>query len=215
MENKFTSDPINHYAEIYSSSESAVLEALNHETHASVHGAQMLSGHLQGQLLKMISYMVRPGLILELGTYTGYSAICMAYGLMDGGLLHTIDIDDKLQEMRDRYWKEAGLSTVIKQHIGEAASVIPEIEGEFDLVFIDADKKNYGLYFDLVIDRLSSRGCIIADNVLFHGEVIWPADQQGKNARHIHEFNQKIAADERVEQVILPIRDGLSVIRKK
>jgi len=215
MENKFTSDPISHYAEIYSTPESPVLEALNHETQASVHGAQMLSGHLQGQLLKMVSSMIRPRLILELGTYTGYSAICMAYGLAEGGLLHTVDVDDKLQEMRNRYWEQAGMSAVIRQHIGTAASVIPEIEGEFDLIFIDADKKNYGLYFDLVIDRLSSRGCIIADNVLFHGEVVWPADQQGKNAAYIHEFNQKIAADERVEQVILPIRDGLSVIRKK
>lgn len=215
MENKFTSDPINHYAEIYSSPESPALEALNHETNASIHGAQMISGHLQGQLLKMISHMIRPGLILELGTYTGYSAICMAGGLSEGGLLHTIDVDDKLQEIRDRYWEQSGLNQVIRQHIGDAASVIPAIEGTFDLVFIDADKRNYGLYFDLVIDRLSSNGYIIADNVLFHGEVIWPADQQGKNARYIHEFNQKIAADERVEQVILPVRDGLSLIRKK
>jgi len=215
MEHKITSDPINHYAEIYSSPETAVLEALNHETHASVHGAQMLSGHLQGQFLSMISHMIRPGLILELGTYTGYSAICLAAGLKGDGVLHTVDVDDKLQEMRDRYWSQAGLSAKIKQHIGDAASVIPVIEGTFDLVFIDADKKNYGLYFDLVIDRLSPHGCIVADNVLFHGEVILPPEQQSKNAACIHEFNKKIAADDRVEQVVLPVRDGVSIIRKK
>ncbi len=215
MENRFTSDPINHYAEIYTTPESPALESLNLETNASVRGAQMLSGHLQGALLRMLSYMAKPKLILELGTYTGYSAICLAEGLTADGHLHTIDIDDKLQELRERYWQQALVSTKITQHIGEAAAVIPAIEGYFDLVFIDADKKNYSLYFDMVIDRMAAGGIIVADNVLFHGEVILPEGQMGKAAAAIHEFNQKIAADNRVEQVVLPIRDGLTIIRKK
>ena len=215
MENRFTSDPINHYAEIYTTPESPALESLNLETNASVRGAQMLSGHLQGALLRMLSYMAKPKLILELGTYTGYSAICLAEGLAADGHLHTIDIDDKLQELRERYWNQTLVSKKITQHIGEAAAVIPTIEGYFDLVFIDADKKNYSLYFDMVIDRMAAGGIIVADNVLFHGEVILPEGQMGKSAAAIHEFNQKIAADNRVEQVVLPIRDGLTIIRKK
>jgi len=210
-----TSDPINHYAELYTTSEDAVLASLNLETNANVHGAQMLSGHLQGTLLQLISQIIRPKQILELGTYTGYSAICLAKGLQAGGILHTIDIDHSLQEMRNQYWKAAQLDHCIRQHIGEAAQVINNINGNFDLVFIDADKKNYGLYFDLVIDRMQSGGIILADNVLFHSEVIWPVDQQGKNAQAIHAFNRKVAADDRVEQVILPIRDGIALIRKR
>lgn len=210
-----TSDPVNHYAEIYTTPEEDVLASLNLETNANVHGAQMLSGHLQGALLQLISKIIRPKQILELGTYTGYSAICLAKGLQPGGMLHTVDIDDSLQEMRNKYWEEAQLSNCIQQHIGEAAYMVNNINGNFDLVFIDADKKNYGLYFDLVIERMASGAIIIADNVLFHSEVILPVEQQGKNAKAIHEFNQKIAADERVEQVILPVRDGISLIRKR
>jgi caffeoyl-CoA O-methyltransferase len=209
------SDTLINYAELYTTPESEVLAALNRETQASVRGAQMLSGHLQGALLSMLSYILKPTQILELGTYTGYSAICLAKGLQPGGLLHTIDIDDTLRDIRERHWIEAKLENCIKQHIGEAAHVIPNIDGQFDLVFIDADKKNYNLYFDLVIDRMATGGLIVVDNVLFHGEVIWPENQMGKTATVIHAFNQKIAADPRVEQVILPIRDGITLIRKK
>ncbi len=215
MQHIITPDPINSYSEQYTSPEDAVLAALNKETYAHVRGAQMISGHLQGMVLQMISQMIAPKQILELGTYTGYSAICLAKGLAEGGQLHTIDIDPDLQAMRESYWKEAGQEHKIKQHIGEAAKVIPAIEGDFDLAFIDADKKNYSLYFDLLIDRIPSGGYILADNTLFHGEVILPADQQSNSARSIHEFNIKVAADDRVEQVLMPIRDGLMLIRKK
>lgn len=215
MQHIITPDPINFYSEQYTTPEDAVLAALNKETYAHVRGAQMISGHLQGMVLQMISQMIAPKQIIELGTYTGYSAICLAKGLAAGGILHTIDIDPDLQPMRESYWKQAGQESKIKQHIGEAAQVIPAIAGNFDLAFIDADKKNYGLYFDLLIDRIASGGYILADNTLFHGEVILPVDQQSNSARAIHEFNIKVAADERVEQVLMPIRDGLMLIRKK
>ncbi len=214
MQHIITPDPINFYAEQFTTPEPAVLESLNRETNAHIRGAHMISGHLQGMVLKMLSQIIRPGLVLELGTYTGYSAISLAEGLQPGGLLHTIDVDASLQEMRDQYWQESGRKDQIRQHIGEAVAVIPTIEGFFDLVFIDADKKNYGLYFDLLVDRMAPGGIMLADNVLFHGEVILPSDQQSDTARVIHEFNKKIAQDPRVEQVILPIRDGLMLIRK-
>lgn len=215
MENyHITSDPINNYADLYTTAEDGVLYSLNMETHADVHGAQMLSGHLQGKLLEMISKTVRPKQILELGTYTGYSAICLAKGLQPDGVLHTVDIDSSLQDMRNRYWRQAGLQHCIRQYIGEAKDIINTIPGEFDLVFIDADKKNYGLYYDLIIDRMPDGGIILADNVLFHAEVIMPEEMQSSSAKAMHAFNQKIASDERVEQVLLPIRDGILWMRK-
>lgn len=215
MKHVITPDPINFYAEKHTTPEDAVQEALNKETHATVRGAHMISGHLQGVVLEMLSLMLKPNSILELGTYTGYSAISLSKGLQDGGMLHTIDIDPYLQDMRNKYWKDAGIAHKITQHLGDAKDIIPKIKGAFDLVFIDADKKSYNQYFDLVVDRIPSGAFIIADNVLFHGEVVLPADQQSSAAAHIHEFNQKVAADQRVEQVILPLRDGLSIIRKK
>lgn len=215
MQHIITPDPINHYAEAYTTPESPVLAALNKQTHEEVRGAQMLSGHLQGMVLKLISQMIRPENILEIGTYTGYSAICLAKGLKEGGKLHTLDIDDQLQAMREEFWKAEGLETRIIQHIGNAAELIGQLDTAFELVFIDADKKNYGLYFDLLIDRMPSGSYFLADNVLFHGEVVLPPEQQSQTAKVIHEFNQKIAADERVEQVIMPLRDGLMLIRKK
>lgn len=215
MQHIITPDPINYYAEQYTTPENDVQASLNKETHAEVRGAQMISGHLQGMVLEMISHMIKPAQILELGTYTGYSAISLAKGLTEGGKLHTVDIDPYLQEMRDKYWQQAGLKDKIIQHIGEGATIIPKIKGNFDLVFIDADKKNYGLYFDMLIDRIPSGGFIIADNVLFHGEVILPVDQQSNTSLYIHDFNKKIAQDNRVEQVIMPLRDGLMLIRKK
>ncbi|WP_118972172.1 O-methyltransferase [Taibaiella koreensis] len=215
MQHIITPDPINFYAEQYTTPEDTVQASLNRETHAQVKGAQMISGHLQGTVLQMLSHMIAPTQVLELGTYTGYSAISLARGLKPGGKLHTIDIDPYLQDMRNKYWNEANLQDRIVQHIGEAATLIPKIKGDFDLVFIDADKKNYSHYFDLLIDRIPAGGFMIADNVLFHGEVILPKDQQSNTAGHIHEFNKKIAADDRVEQVIMPVRDGLMLIRKK
>ena len=211
---QITSAAINTYAEQYSTPETAVLKALNEATVAEVRGAQMLSGALQGSFLSIISKLIRPKNILELGTYTGYSAICLAQGLQENGQLHTIDTDDQLQAMRDQYWNEAGLQQTIIQHIGPAAEVLPQINVTFDLVFIDADKKNYGLYFDMLIDLVPVGACFIADNVLFHSEVVQSEEQQSKSAKYMHAFNEKIKHSDRVEQVILPIREGITLIRK-
>lgn len=208
-------DTVGPYCAEYTTPEMSVLAALNRETNMKVHGAVMISGHIQGMFLKMMSQAIRPKYILELGTFTGYSAISLAQGLQDGGLLHTIDIDEELEDMTSRYFEEAGLKEKIVTHIGKAAEIIPKLTETFDLVFIDADKNNYDLYFDLVIDKLSQGGFILADNVLYEGEVTLPAEQQSKNARAMQRFNDKIRADDRVEQMMLPLRDGMMIIRKK
>ncbi len=208
------SSDINTYAEQFSTPESAVLAALNRETHLKVDLPQMLSGHLQGAVLSTLSRMIRPRRILEIGTYTGYSAICLAQGLSEDGLLHTIDINEELADMQHRYWQEAGLAHKIKAHLGRAAEIIPLLNESFDLVFIDADKQGYAVYYDLVIDRVRQGGFIFADNVLYDGEVLLPVPAQSKNGKAIQAFNEKIRADVRVQQVLLPIRDGLLVMQK-
>jgi caffeoyl-CoA O-methyltransferase len=210
----FLPKPIEAYAEQYTSPEHVQLAALNRETHLKRGDAVMLSGHLQGAVLQMVSHMIKPNRILEIGTYTGYSAICLARGLQAGGRLHTIEIDEELQDMAAGYFSEAGLREEIIQHIGTASSIIPTIEETFDLVFIDADKLNYERYFDLVIDKVAIGGFILADNVLYDGEVALPVEQQSKNARAIVSFNKKVKADKRVEQLLLPVRDGLMIMRK-
>lgn len=215
MEHIITPDPVVKYAEQFSSPETSALKELNEKTRNEIPGAQMISGHLQGMFLQMISQMIQPRNVLELGTYTGYSAICLAKGLKGEGQVHTVDIDDSLQNVRDEFWKKAGLQHKICQHIGMASKIIPTLKDPFDLVFVDADKRNYDLYFDLVIEKIPSGSWILADNVLFHGEVLLPEDQRGKQAKYIHAFNQKIVADNRIEQVLLPVRDGLMLIRKK
>ena len=214
MTTQLISAALDRYAERMTSPESAALARLNRETHVKVEMAQMLSGHLQGSVLSMISRMVRPNRILELGTYTGYSAICLAQGLAADGHLHTIDINEELEDMCKRYWEEAGVAGRITQHIGKAAGIIPALEDVFELVFIDADKANYGLYYDLVIDKVPKGGWILADNVLFDGEVILPHEEQSRNAKHMHAFNEKIQADDRVRQLLLPVRDGILIIEK-
>ena len=206
---------IDKYTEAFTTPESPALAALNRETNMKVDKAVMLSGHIQGALLQMISHAVRPVKILEIGTFTGYSAICLAQGLQPGGVVHTIDIDEETEEITSRYFEKAGLKDSIIQHTGRATDIIPGIGGPFDIVFIDADKTGYGQYFDLVIDKMRPGGFILADNVLYEGEVLLPDDEQSKNARAIHSFNQKIKADDRVEQLLLPVRDGIMMIRKK
>lgn len=203
------------YAEQYTSPELPALAALNRETNMKRSDSVMLSGHLQGAVLQMMSHMVRPRRVLEIGTYTGYSAICLAQGLSADGLLHTIDIDEELYDMADKYFSKAGLRDKIVQHIGPAADIIPGLNETFDMVFIDADKANYSNYYQLVFDKVAVGGYILADNVLYDGEVVLPANEQGKNARAVHAFNELLAADERVERLLLPIRDGIMVARKK
>ena len=203
------------YAEKYTTPESQVLADLNRETNMKVGSAVMLSGHLQGALLQMISHAIRPDLILEIGTFTGYSAICLAQGLQKGGRLHTIDIEEEYDYFTTKYFSDAGLNDIIVPHIGRADEIIPTLTDVFDLVFIDADKVNYGDYYDLVFDKVRPGGFILADNVLYEGEVILPEEERSKNARAMHLFNEKIQNDPRVEQMILPIRDGIMMIRKR
>lgn len=214
MTTQLLSKSLNDYAEKFTTPETAALAKLNRETNAKIELPVMLSGHLQGAVLQMISYMIQPRRVLEIGTYTGYSAICLAQGLVKEGHLHTIDINEELEDMAFRYFCEAGLDKKITQHIGKAAEIIPTLKEDFDLVFIDADKQNYHRYYDLVFDKVPLGGFILADNVLYDGEVILPEEEQSKNARAIHAFNEKIQADKRVEHVLLPVRDGIMIVRK-
>jgi predicted O-methyltransferase YrrM len=163
----------------------------------------------------MMSSALKPACVLELGTFTGYSAICLARGLAAGGVLHTIDNNEELYEMAAKYIHQAGLTDRIVQHTGNATEIIPNIKGPFDMVFIDADKPNYITYYDMLIEHMAPGGMLLADNVLFEGEVLLPAAQQSKNAKAMHKFNETIKADKRVEHMLLPLRDGLMLIRKK
>ncbi len=214
MTTSLLSKPIEEYVAGFISEESPVLAALNRETNLKRGDAIMLSGHLQGALLQVLSYMVRPQCVLEIGTFTGYSAICLAQGLQQGGKLHTIEIDEELHDIAAKYISEAGLTEKIILHTGVAAEIIQSLDEKFDLVFIDADKLNYELYFDLVIDKVPAGGFIIADNVLYDGEVVLPESEQSKNARAISRFNKKVKTDSRVEHMLLPVRDGLMIMRK-
>jgi predicted O-methyltransferase YrrM len=203
------------YAEAFSSAEPALLRKITRETHVQLTQSHMLSGNVQGRFLAMISRLVAPRRILEIGTFTGYSAICLAEGLVKGGTLDTIDHDDELTDRAAGYFREAGLSETIIQHTGEALDILPRLEGPYELVFLDADKVNYEKYFDLVIDRVPSGGVILVDNVMFHGEVFLPGERQGLNGRAISAFNKRIAGDDRLEKVMLTLRDGLFFIQKK
>lgn len=205
---------ITNYATGMSSPELPVLSALERETHIKETQPVMLSGHLQGSLLQMISKMIRPEKILEIGTFTGYSAICLAQGLAPGGQLHTIEIDEERRDIAEKYFETSGCADRIVAHFGNAVELLQELREDWDLIFIDADKVNYERYFDLVFDDLKPGGLIIADNVLYEGKVLLPEEQQGKNEKAMHRFNLKIKNDDRVEVLILPVRDGLSVIRK-
>lgn len=215
MDHFLHSPNINNYVEAFTSPEDPVLARLNRETNVKVALPIMLSGHIQGVVLQMISQMIHPRRILEVGTYTGYSAICLAKGLAEDGHLHTIDVNEELQDMCFRYICDAGLEEKITQHIGKAEKIIPELDEVFDLVFLDADKVNYGLYYDQVFDKVRPGGFILADNVLYDGEVTLPAEQQSKNAKAIHAFNEKLRNDSRIEHVLLPVRDGIMIARKK
>ena len=174
----------------------------------------MLSGHLQGRLLSMLSHMIRPKAILEIGTYTGYSAICFAEGLAEGGKLHTIDINDELESLVKKYILKSGFENKIFTHYGDAALIIPTLNEKFDLVFIDADKINYSVYFKLVFDKVRTGGFIIADNVLWSGKILDDSGKSDKDTQALKDFNDMIRNDDRVEKVLVPVRDGLMVVRK-
>ncbi|MHB1279451.1 MAG: O-methyltransferase [Bacteroidia bacterium] len=212
----FIDEKLSAYAEAHTKAESPLLAELNRETWAKVLMPRMLSGHIQGRLLSMFSRMIQPKEILEVGTYTGYSALCLAEGLAEGGVLNTIDINEELEDMVRKYIRKAGLEESVKFHIGNALEIIPKLSPHFDLVFIDADKENYSNYYDLVIDRMRTGSYIIADNVLWSGKVT-EADEIARDleTRSLHEFNIKVQNDPRVENILLPVRDGLMVIRKR
>lgn len=212
---EFISEELSKYAEDHTTPESDLLSKLNRDTWSNVLIPRMLSGHLQGRVLSMLSKIRRPKTILEIGTYTGYSALCLAEGLQDGGILHTIDINEELSDMITGYIAEAGMENKIKLHIGNALEIIPTLEENPDLVFIDADKENYSNYFDLVIDRMPSGGLIIGDNVLWSGKVLDPSElENDEETMALNAFNEKVNNDPRVENVLMPVRDGLMVIRK-
>ncbi len=202
------------YAEEHSTEENNVLAELNRETQAKILMPRMLSGHLQGRILSMISHMISPQRILEIGTYTGYSALCLAEGLSKDGVLHTIEVNDELLPLIKNYIKKAGFDTRIRIHSGNALSIIPTLDGPFDLVFIDADKVNYSNYYDLVFDKIRLGGIILADNVLWSGKVLGQAERMDTDTKALHLFNEKIRSDKRVECVLLPVRDGIFIIRK-
>lgn len=206
---------LNQYATSMSSTLGDLLYKLERQTYQKVLKPIMLSGRLQGSLLQIISKMLEPQFILDIGTFTGYSAICLAQGLTVNGVLHTIDNDEELFDMAKSYFIEANLVSRIEQHLGNALEIIPTLDYPWDLVFLDADKTNYYSYYKLLIENLKSGAVIIADNVLFEGRVLNSVDKQHKNEKAIHEFNLKIKDDNRVEVVLLPIRDGISIIRKK
>jgi predicted O-methyltransferase YrrM len=212
---RFLSPELDRYSEDNSAPEPAYLRELAEETRANIELPVMLSGHVQGRFLSMVSHLLSPKLILDIGTYTGYSALCMAEGLDPDGLLHTIDINSKLAPMVDHYVRKAGFHDRIHQHLAPATEVIPRIEGTFDLVFIDADKQNYSNYFDLIIDRMRPGGMIIADNVLWSGRVLEPTHEQDSETRGLVAYARKVTTDPRVENVLLPLRDGLLVSRRK
>jgi predicted O-methyltransferase YrrM len=204
------------YAEAHTSPEPEVLRQLNRETHAKVLSPRMLSGHLQGRVLALLSHLLKPLRVLEIGTYTGYSALCLAEGLAEGGKVITLDVNEELERMVRNYVQKAGMADRVDFRIGRAADLIPQLNETFDLVFIDADKANYGLYYDLVFDKVRPGGIIVADNVLWSGKVVQPeAVKKDKELRAILAFNARIQKDDRVENILLPLRDGLMVVRKK
>jgi len=209
----FLSKDLQAYIEAKTTQENPLLQKLNRETNANVLMSRMLSGHLQGRVLSILSHMIKPANILEIGTYTGYSAICLAEGLRPGGKLYTIDVNQELEGMTRQYLSQAGLDEIVQYIVGNAVEIIPSLDIEFDLVFIDADKSNYCKYFDLVIDKVVPNGFIIADNVLWSGKIL-EKGKKDEDAQGIIDFNDKVHLDKRVDNVLFPIRDGLMVLRK-
>jgi caffeoyl-CoA O-methyltransferase len=212
---EFLPQDIADYAERHSAAESNLLQELNRETHLKVLSPRMLSGHLQGRVLSLISKLMNPSYILEIGTYTGYAALCMAEGLKPDGKLITIDRNEELKPILDKYLLKSNFSEQVDLKFGYAADIIPQLPNGIDLVFIDADKPNYSLYFDLVIDKMNPGGLILADNVLWSGKVTGEIKENDKSTKAIDAFNKKVHDDDRVENVLLPIRDGIMALRKK
>ena len=208
----FLPEKIEKYVTKFTEKESDLLEEIYRETWLKVMNPRMLSGHLQGRVLSMISKMIRPTNIIEIGTYTGYSALCMAEGLKKGGKLHTVDINEEYISVAKKYFNKSKYKENIIQHAGEAADIIPKLNDNFQLAFIDADKENYYKYFELIFEKMEIGGYIIADNVLWSGKVI--EKYKDKETISLDEYNKKVFSDKRVETIVLPVRDGLNINRK-
>lgn len=204
---------IQDYAEKHTSDESVILQELRQKTFQERSDKQMLSGFYQGRLLSMLSKMQQPKRVLEIGTFTGYSALCLAEGLVDDGKIITIDIVPETNETAKQYWAKAGLADKIEAHLGNAPDIIPTLDEVFDLVFIDADKSNYSNYFDLVFPKVRIGGLIIADNVLWSRKVL--QEEKDLSTKALDEYNKKITEDKRVSNILLPVRDGLMIARKE
>lgn len=211
----FLSEELENYAAQHTEDEPLLLQELSKRTHLNVLQPRMISGHFQGRFLSLLSKMVQPRTILEIGTYTGYATLCLAEGLHPEGVLHTIDIKEELTDLQREFFDRSGYGNQIVQHLGKAADIIPALNTTFDLVFIDADKQNYAHYFDLVIEKMNRGGLILSDNVLWSGKVVEEVKHNDKHTQALMAYNQKIKDDPRVETVLLPIRDGITLSRVK
>ena len=209
----FLSDTLETYIEQHSDAEPILLQELSRETHVKVIQPRMITGHFQGRFLSLLSKIIAPKKVLEIGTYTGYSALCLAEGLIENGTLETIEVNPELAAIQKKYFDKSDYSSQIKTYIGDALDIIPTLEGPFDLVFIDAEKKQYDAYFEAVIKKSKSGTVILSDNVLWTGKVVEPLDPKDKTTKVLLDYNKKLAEDPRVQTSLLPIRDGLTMSR--
>nr|WP_299339825.1 O-methyltransferase [Allomuricauda sp.] len=209
----FLSTILENYIAEHSEEEPELLKELTRETHLKVVRPRMITGHFQGRVLSMLSKIISPERILEIGTYTGYSAICLAEGLQKDGTLHTIEINEELSEMQKSYFDRSGYGPQIKQHIGDALDIIPQLDEVFDLIFIDAHKVSYGAFFEAALEKTKSGSIILSDNVLWSGKVVEPLEKSDMATEALMKYNLKLKNDPRVETVLLPIRDGLTLSR--
>lgn len=211
----FIPEALDEYAVKHTQEEPELLARLSRETYQKVLQPRMLSGHYQGRLLSLLSKIIHPETILEIGTYTGYSALCLAEGLQKNGELHTIDINEELVDFQEKYFQLSDYKDQIHGHLGNALDIIPTLNYKFDLVFMDADKPNYPAYFDLIIDKIKPGGILLTDNVLWSGKVIKDIKEDDESTKALITYNKLIAEDPRLETILLPIRDGLSITRVK
>lgn len=209
----FISDELDDYVTQHSENEPELLSALNKETYQKILLPRMLSGHFQGRVLSMLSKLIRPKSILEIGTYTGYATLCLCEGLQENGTVHTIDINEELFDFQRKYFDKSNWGNQITQHLGDALEIIPNLNSKFDLVFVDADKENYISYFNMIVPMMEKGGIILSDNVLWSGKVLEPLNPKDKSTKELLEYNRLLKEDPRVETVLLPIRDGLTVSR--
>ena len=210
----FLPEKLDDYVVAHSQDEPELLQQLTRETYQKILQPIMLSGPYQGRVLSMISKLIRPKSVLELGTFTGYATLCLAEGLHPEGEIHTIDVNEELEDFQRKYFDKSEFGKQIHQHLGSAIDILPKLDKSFDMVFIDADKPNYVNYFHLIIDKLRPGGIILSDNVLWHGKVVEPVDPKDVSTNAVLEFNTLLKEDPRIETVLLPIRDGLTISRK-